>query len=315
MEDAILVSIICNTYNHEKYIEKALKGFLIQKCDFLFEILIHDDASTDTTQKIIKKYEEMYPDIVKPIYETQNVYSVNPQQISDIQYARIKGKYVAFCEGDDYWTDENKLKKQVEILETRNDIDICTHAAWMFQNGKKVGAISPCDIDCVLPIEKVILGKGGYVATNSWLIRKEIIDTLPDFAKKYPIDYAYQVYASLRGGMYYLSDYMSVYNYMNEGSWSKKRKTDIEFSINESKKMIDLYNLINIFTQSRYEEIIEQLKLYYEYEIEWYEGNTIGIIRNKKYMRILSCKQKMILLFRLIFPSLYEWSWRKKNKL
>ena len=311
----IKVSIICNTYNHEQYIRKAIEGFLKQKCKFAFEVLIHDDASTDATQSIIKEYETKFPEVIKPVYQNKNIYSVNPQLISEIQYSRIKGQYVAFCEGDDYWIDEYKLQKQVEALDARPDIDICTHAAWIYQNGNRIGFVAPKKNDCVLTVEEVIKGKGGYVATNSWLIRKEVIDTLPGFAKKYPIDYAYQVYASLRGGMYFLAEYMSVYNFMNDGSWSKKRKTDVDFSINESKKMLDLYEQMDEFTKYRYSSVIEVLKIYYEYEIEWYRGNTLDILKNKEFMKILSYKEKMLLLFRLCLPSVYDYFWKMKNKI
>lgn len=311
----IKVSIICNTYNHEKYIRKAIEGFLYQKCDFLYEVLIHDDASTDSTQSIIKEYEEKFPEIIKPIYQKQNVYSVNPQLINEIQYSRINGQYVAFCEGDDYWIDEFKLQKQVEILEARFDVDICVHAAWIFQNGNKIGSIAPSDFDCVFTAEDVINGKGGFVATNSWLLRKNIIDTLPPFAKKYPLDYAYQVYASLRGGMYYLAEHMSVYNFMNNGSWSKKRKVDIEFSINESTKILDLYNLMDEYTHYQYSKTIEHMKTYYEYEIEWYKGNLGTILKKRKYRHVLSFKRKLILIFRICLPSLYEYLWKMKNRI
>ena len=105
MDKDIMVSIVCNTYNHEAYIEKALKGFVEQKTQYKFEVLLHDDASTDNTVKIIQKYEKLYPDLIKPIYQKYNQYSVDPNRIVEIQWPRITGKYVAFCEGDDYWID------------------------------------------------------------------------------------------------------------------------------------------------------------------------------------------------------------------
>lgn len=113
-----LVSIDCLTYNHEAYIRDALEGFLMQKTDFPFEILIHDDASTDQTANIIREYEKKYPGIIKPIYQKENQYSKEVNITTDFQYSRAKGKYIAICEGDDYWTDPYKLQKQVDFLET-----------------------------------------------------------------------------------------------------------------------------------------------------------------------------------------------------
>jgi glycosyltransferase involved in cell wall biosynthesis len=111
-----LVSVCCITYNHEPYIEDALEGFLIQETDFPFEILIHDDASTDRTADIIGQYEAAYPNLIKPIYQLQNQWSkgIRPELIN---LKRAKAKYIAFCEGDDYWTDPLKLQKQVDFLE------------------------------------------------------------------------------------------------------------------------------------------------------------------------------------------------------
>ena len=120
-----LVSIDCITYNHCKYIRDALEGFLMQRTNFPVEILIHDDASTDGTAEIIKEYEKQYPWLIKPVYQTENQYSKHNGTISKIQYGSALGKYIAFCEGDDYWTDPYKLQKQVDFLESNVWVDIC----------------------------------------------------------------------------------------------------------------------------------------------------------------------------------------------
>ena len=101
MQDNICVSIICNTYNHEKYIAHALESFLMQKTDFSFEILVHDDASTDSTPDIIRAYVEKYPNIIKPILQTENQTTKGVYVTQAFQFSRAKGKYIAFCEGDD----------------------------------------------------------------------------------------------------------------------------------------------------------------------------------------------------------------------
>lgn len=117
----IIVSICCVTYNHEKYIAQCLDGFLMQKTTFAFEILVHDDASTDSTADIIRAYSEKYPDVIKPILQTENQYSKGVKISAVFNYPRAQGKYLALCEGDDYWTDANKLQKQVDFLETHPD--------------------------------------------------------------------------------------------------------------------------------------------------------------------------------------------------
>ena len=119
-----LVSICCSTYNHEKFIGEALDGFLIQKCNFPVEILIHEDCSTDNTAGVIKEYQKRFPAIIKPVFQKENQYSkgVKPSQLL---FPRAKGKYIAFCEGDDYWTDSCKLQKQVEFLEENPEYALC----------------------------------------------------------------------------------------------------------------------------------------------------------------------------------------------
>ena len=117
-----LVSISCITFNHEKYIQKCLDGFLNQKCDFEFEILIHDDASTDGTKEIIKEYQEKFPQIIKPVFQVANQYSKGVRgMMMRYNFPRATGKYIALCEGDDYWTDPLKLQKQVDFLEKSLD--------------------------------------------------------------------------------------------------------------------------------------------------------------------------------------------------
>lgn len=122
-----LVSIICNTYNHERYIAKAIDSFLCQKTNFGIEVLIHDDCSTDNTAMIVKEYEKKYPDIIKPIYAPQNRMGRGINVNMNFQYPRAIGKYIAFCEGDDFWIDKNKLQKQVDFLEKDEKAIGCVH--------------------------------------------------------------------------------------------------------------------------------------------------------------------------------------------
>jgi len=116
-----LASICCLTYNHKQYIRESIDSLLMQETNFPFEILIHDDASVDGTTDIVLDYAERYPDIIKPIIQIENQYAkgglINPRFV----FPKAKGKYIALCEGDDYWTDKEKLQKQVSFLEDNSD--------------------------------------------------------------------------------------------------------------------------------------------------------------------------------------------------
>ena len=124
-----LVSICCTSYNHEKFIEKNLEGFLIQETSFPFEILVYDDASTDKTVNIIKEYVTKYPNLIKPIYQKENKYSQGIQTMVEYNIFRAKGTYIAFCEGDDYWIDPYKLKIQIEEMKKYPNLDMSFHPA------------------------------------------------------------------------------------------------------------------------------------------------------------------------------------------
>lgn len=126
MNNTPLVSIVCESYNHEPYLRQCLDGFVMQKTNFAFEILIHDDASTDNSAAIIREYISRYPQLDwKPIFQTENQYSQGVGIWRDIQFPRAKGKYIAICEGDDFWTDANKLQKQIDILEADTSLMGC----------------------------------------------------------------------------------------------------------------------------------------------------------------------------------------------
>ena len=121
-----LVSIRCLVYNHEPYLRQCLDGFVMQQTTFPFEAIVHDDASTDGSAAIIREYVERYPDIIKPIYETENQYSKRDGSLARIMDAAMhpNSKYIALCEGDDYWTDPHKLQLQVDIMEADESIGL-----------------------------------------------------------------------------------------------------------------------------------------------------------------------------------------------
>lgn len=121
-----VVSVICLAYNHERYIRKALEGFVAQETDFPFEVLVHDDASTDSTRSIIEEFAQEYPDIIVPVYQNENQYSKGVDPGWDVLFPKTRGKYIAFCDGDDYWCDPLKLQLQLEQLEKHPDCSACT---------------------------------------------------------------------------------------------------------------------------------------------------------------------------------------------
>lgn len=180
-----LVAIRCITYNHEKYISEALDGFVMQQTRFPFIALVHDDASTDNTPKIIEEYAQRYPDIIFPLYEKENLYSKSPKAMADVLDKAIintGAEFVAFCEGDDYWIDPLKLQKQIDFLEKNPEYGMC-YTSFNIKNEIKnsfrydLFKTDPENYPSTYVSEEEFILKKGYVCPPSWVIRKEFWKT------------------------------------------------------------------------------------------------------------------------------------------
>jgi glycosyltransferase involved in cell wall biosynthesis len=240
MEAVPLVSIICITYNHEKYISYAIEGFLMQKTSFPFEILIHDDCSTDNTASIIKSYVNKYPELIKPIYQTVNQFSLG-KKIAPIVFPYCMGKYIALCEGDDYWIDPHKLQKQVDFLEEHPDYVMC------FTNG--------CIVDSsgIVIQEKQITGKTKdtytfedatfYAPTHTRLFRNFDYRTLPEPSKKVRgFDTYLAIWQSQFGKVKYLDFVSSAYRHHTGGIYSSLSKLGKKMHIIQTRlALLDLF--------------------------------------------------------------------------
>jgi glycosyltransferase involved in cell wall biosynthesis len=256
----IMTSICCITYNHENYIADAIESFLMQKTDFSYEILIHDDASTDRTPEIIKQYESKYPDLIKPIYQTENQYSKGVKTMS-FNMDRAKGKYIAICEGDDYWTDPYKLQKQVDYMEKNPECSMCVHAAYRVTSDKKKlkSHVRPNRGNKVFTVEEVIEGSGELFATNSILYPAVFSTNRPDFYEKAPVgDYPLAIYLALQGTVYYIDEFMSAYRVGLKGSWTSRFLSSIERRVAHWDKIVDMLNVINRYSEYKYDITIKK---------------------------------------------------------
>lgn len=262
MSDEIMVSISCLTYNHEPYIRKCLDGFVMQKTNFKFEVLIHDDASTDKTADIIREYEAKYPDIIKPIYQTENQHSQHVPISRKFQYPRIKGKYYAICEGDDYWIDDQKLQKQFDFMESHPDYSMCVHRA-IFRQTNIDGTFK----DSVFPniksskdysVEEAIIGGGSLISTNSMFSRSKNTGTMPScFKAKGFGDYQAFVYGTICGKVHCMEEVMSVYNYCTPGSWTSRVWSDNSKKIDHLKEEIRMLGEVDKHYEYKYHDAIQ----------------------------------------------------------
>ena len=248
MEGAPLVSIRCLVYNHEPYLKQCLDGFVIQKTDFPFEAIVHDDASTDGSAAIIREYAEKYPDIIKPIFETENQWRNFSVMIRRVMDAAIHpdSKYIALCEGDDYWIDPLKLQKQVDFLESHPDYTMCCSRTKLYSEKKHrfIGENYCYNQSQDILVKDIINRTGLFVSTCSILYKKSVKDNYPFYCKKCAVgDYPLQIMCAMKGKTYYFNEPMAVYRINNPNSWMGKQKwTSIsEINLKRIKSMLLMF--------------------------------------------------------------------------
>lgn len=269
-----MVSICCLTYNQEAYIAQTLQSFMDQVTDFPFEVLIHDDASTDKTADIIRQFEAKYPDIIKPIYQTENQHSKNVRISFTYQYPRATGKYIAMCEGDDYWIDPHKLQKQVDYMEAHPDCTLCFTNGQCERNGKLSGRIVPWvdwnrkayipgDADYDMG-QMVLLD---YVATASLLFRTQDILSIPILSpNSFQGDTFIRLYLTSLGFAHCIDEDTCVYRFGVANSATSLWHKDPQKSITFLNRMQSLLHDMDHITQHRYNDQIQQMLLRLEFK-------------------------------------------------
>lgn len=311
---SVLVSINCITYNHENYIAGAIESFLMQKTNFKFEVLIHDDASTDDTAEIIRKYHEQFPDIIKPIYQIENQYSKGKHIDGSINLPRALGKFIAICEGDDYWTNPYKLQKQVDYMLNHPECSLCLHAASTVDasSGIQVGSVSSFKENRIVTTEEVISRGGAIFATNSVMYVRELMDNPPDFYLKAKVgDFPLYMALADQGAVYYMNENMSAHRIKVPGSWTERNTT----GQNANKKIAmncdnDIWILENFndYTKGKYSSVVEKelTKRYLRRMILLNEYEKIDKIDFLKKLFELTLKEQMRMGSLLFFPTVHK---------
>jgi glycosyltransferase involved in cell wall biosynthesis len=249
-----LVSICCMTYNQAEYIEDALRGFLMQETDFRYEILIHDDASTDGTKDILVGYQKKYPNIIKLILQETNQYSKGINPFFEYLVPKCFGVYIAICEGDDYWISIDKLQNQVKALKENDGIGICFHSTKIIDCRNGVESFSKIHRKTYFELKELISLGASLMPTASIVAKKSLILDMPDFVKYSPVgDYFIQVCCGINGGLY-LDEYYSVYRMLAKNSWTKSNISSVKkFTKNTSEMMCCLEKLNTWLVTKNYE--------------------------------------------------------------
>lgn len=257
-----MVSIVCTAYNHENYISKALDSFLMQHTNFPFEIIVNDDASTDKTAEIIKSYMAQYPDLIKGIFHEENQHNKGIKA-GVFCVRRARGKYIAVCEGDDFWTDSNKLQKQVDFMEAHPDYSLCVHSGYYaIENGdldnKKLFRRF-CESKTVTMPEIL---EGWSFPTASFLYKNN--------GEKYAFapyqgdcpngDFALITYQATQGKIYYIDEPMCAYRFQSIGSWNYQMRKNPERMRQATLKFVDMLERFDAFSSAAYHDSVESLR-------------------------------------------------------
>ncbi|HOL99061.1 MAG TPA: glycosyltransferase [Bacteroidales bacterium] len=271
-----LISICCITYNHEKFIAEAIEGFFMQKTNFNYEIIISDDYSTDNTLNIINKYisDPKNNGKIKCFHHPQNIGMI-PNFIFALQHCT--GKYIALCEGDDFWTDPFKLKKQVDFLENNHDFYAVFHNAIIVdKNSKRIKNFHNKEIDSEHNFESII--QGWFVPTASIVFRNdaEILQGMKELISKTEIisgDRLLLAFIGNQGKIKYFSDIMSAYRKHGGGISSCGNHLLIfKSNINFFKE------LRKYFYPKYYNTITNQI-------LRWQGIYSVELYKNKKYSK------------------------------
>lgn len=288
----IVVSVFVITFNQKNYISETLKSILAQETDFKYEVIVHDDCSSDGTREIVQQFFEKYPDKIRPIFQKENQFSKGN---SPMQYlpAYANGKYIALCEGDDYWNNIHKLQLQVDAMERNLDCSLCVHDTQKIsKDGKSVkGHFPSVKLNYgIIPTDEFmhmeLVESPWLFHYSSFFIRKEIFEEFMECSKevneKFPVgDKPLLIFSAYRGNIFYINKNMSCYR-TNCGVTTLLKK-NIKKRIENEKKFIEGYSAFNTFTQNKYNEDIELLLHIKRANCLYYEGY---------YRELLSCEYK-----------------------
>ncbi len=312
-----IIPLVCTktmTFNHESYIRECIEGILSQKTTFPVRVYIHDDASTDKTAAIVREYQEKYPKLIFAYYQSINSYS-NPlkkEMRAEFLGWTKSATYVAWCEGDDYWSDPLKLQLQVDFMESDPETSVCVHASTVVKSstGNIVRRIRPSTTSRYFTTDEVIAGGGGLFATNSMLYKNPAALLQPPFfAKSKVYDYPLMIYLSKIGKVYYMDKYLSVYRTGIRGSWTSTTYSgNIQLMLNQKDNSIQLLQEVDTFYERKHTHIIQKEIRKIEFEKLLLMGN-IEKIRSSEFQDVYQSLTRTKKLFLLVtgkrYPKVY----------
>ena len=238
-----LVSVVCLCYNQADTVGQTIESIVTQKTDFPFELIVHDDASTDGSADIVRDYAARYPDIIVPVLQTENQYHKCNIAYTHVM-PRIRGQYVAVCEGDDYWTAPDKLARQVSVMQSDPGISMSFHAVTELRADGETRVFRPLKQSGPADPGQIVRRGGMFCPTVSLMVRRDVADDWPEFRKAADVyDYPLQALSAASGTVYYIDECMAAYRFAMGSSWTAQRsKTTDEKHLAAETRWLELFD-------------------------------------------------------------------------
>lgn len=295
-----MVSICCITFNHKDYIGRCLESLVHQNTDFEYEVIVHDDASTDGTQDVVREYAEKYPDLIVPVLETENQYSKGVGALTSAMLSPATGKYIVEIEGDDQWCDPDKLRLQVEALEAHPECSACVHVTnTVDKDGNpQMMRLPEFDLDhSVISTDEYmrhVLVEGNWMFhLSSCMVSADLYREYMDFmAEGYPTkfykvgDLPMYLYFSLKGSFYFIDRVMTTYT-IESGGFMSQLKDNPEFALRAHQGYVDGLTAFDEFSDHRFHEYVSKALAVRRFEIDRINRRFDRIIKQPEYRPLI----------------------------
>ena len=303
-EEQVMVTVQCLAYNHEKYIRQTLDGFVMQKTDFRFEVIVHDDASADGTPDIIREYAEKY-DFIIPIYQSENQYQNHTSIIKEYIFPLTRGKYYTFCEGDDYWTDEDKLQIMVDHMEQDLGCSSICHSYNLINESDTeiIRTVRTLNCDGIISPDLAIAYTDPPQLASQMFRTKDIM-SMPDCFRGYGVgDYPYLLYSITIGHIYYLDRVMTNKRDASKGSWTERVYNDPEKQLVHWDKMKQFLKVFDEYTGGKYSEAVSRRMSFIQFKEHLLKKEYSKAVLHPFFKKV-NYKRKAQILVGVVFPSI-----------
>ena len=313
------LTVIVMTYNHKDYIAKAIDSILLQIVKVDFSILIHDDCSDDGTYEILLDYQKRYPDKIQIIRQETRKFLKDGINLMIYKYVvpKIKTKYVAYCDGDDFWCDNHKLQKQYDFMELHPEYSMCFHSAYQLKNNGDMSSKWFISKERDIDMSDLINDKPGIcVATSSIFLKKEVFVDFPDWRKQFPVeDVPMYMMAAIYGKIRCMSDVMCVYRQFSSGSWTSQNRSNIERKLKHLNSIKAATSCFNEWSHYKYNDLVTQQIKGCDFRIALL-SEDFGFVfdkKNKYLLKRMPFKERLSLKLKYKHPNLYNLL--RKNRL